>query len=281
MPVPGNWQPATMISFPSCKINLGLNVIARRDDGYHDIETCFYPVPWTDIVEVIQSGSLQFSSSGLVIPGNEQDNLCLKAYTLLKNEFDLPPVKIHLHKVLPTGAGLGGGSADAAHTLRLLNTIFNLNQSVNQLRQFAAKLGSDCAFFIEDKPMLGLGRGETLEDIEVSLAGKCIVLVNPGIHVSTPLAYAGVTPAPHNRRVKDIVKDAISPSWKTELINDFEKSVFKTHPQIQVVKETLYAHGAFYASMSGSGSTVFALFNEPVNLKEYFKGMMYWSGTLK
>jgi 4-diphosphocytidyl-2-C-methyl-D-erythritol kinase len=269
-----------MISFPPCKINLGLNVIAKRSDGYHDIETCFYPIPWTDIVEVIPSDALQFTSSGLTIPGNEQDNLCLKAYALLKHEFDLPPVKIHLHKILPTGAGLGGGSADAAHTLRLLNSVFDLNLSVNQLRNFAAKLGSDCAFFIEDKPMLGKGRGEILEEIEISLKGKFIVLVNPGIHVATSVAYAGVKPLAHTKPVAEVIRGGISSLWKTELINDFEESVFKTHPQIQQIKDTFYEQGAFYASMSGSGSTVFGIFNEPVNLQEDFNGMMYWSGTL-
>ena len=280
MPVPGNWQPATMISFPPCKINLGLNILAKRADGYHEIETCFYPVPWTDILEVIPSGSLTFSASGITIPGNEEDNLCLKAYHLLREKFDLPPVAIHLHKILPTGAGLGGGSADAAHTLRLLNTLFNLHLSVNQLREFAARLGSDCAFFIDDKPMLGRGRGELLEDIQVSLKGKCIVLVNPGIHVSTASAYSGVKPALHKKSVADVIHGGISPSWQTELINDFEETVFKTHPAIQLIKEKLYSHGAFYASMSGSGSTVFGLFDEPVSLNENFQGMMYWSGLL-
>lgn len=269
-----------MISFPPCKINLGLNVIAKRPDGYHDIETCFYPIPWTDIVEVIPSDILQFASSGLSIPGNEQDNLCLKAYALLKQKFDLAPVKIHLHKVLPTGAGLGGGSADAAHTLRLLNSVFNLNLSLNQLRHYASTLGSDCAFFIEDKPMLGKGRGEILEDVDISLKGKSIVLVNPGIHVSTAAAYAGVKPAPHTKKIADVIHQGINLSWQTELINDFEESVFKAHPQIQQIKQTLLTHGAFYASMSGSGSTVFGLFNEPVQLKENFEGMMYWSGML-
>jgi 4-diphosphocytidyl-2-C-methyl-D-erythritol kinase len=269
-----------MISFPPSKINLGLNVISKRSDGYHDIETCFYPIPWTDIVEVVPSNSLQFTNTGLSIPGNEQDNLCLKAYALLKREFDLPPVKIHLHKILPTGAGLGGGSADAAHTLRLLNAVFSLDLSVNQLRSFAAKLGSDCAFFIEDRPMLGKGRGEILREIEILLKGKFIVLVNPGIHVSTAEAYAGVKPALHKKKVEDVIREGISPLWQTELINDFETSVFKAHPQIQTIKESLLALGAFYASMSGSGSTVFGLFNQPVKLKENFRGMMYWSGML-
>jgi 4-diphosphocytidyl-2-C-methyl-D-erythritol kinase len=269
-----------MFSFPPCKINLGLNVIAKRPDGYHDIETCFYPIPWTDIVEVIPFDTLRFTSSGLAIPGNEQDNLCLKAYALLKQKFDLAPVKIHLHKILPTGAGLGGGSADAAHTLRLLNAVFNLNLSVTQLRNFAATLGSDCAFFIEDKPMIGKGRGEILEDIEISLKGKFIVLVNPGIHVSTAAAYSGVKPAPHKKNVADVIREGISVAWQTELINDFEESVCKVHPQIQQMKQTLLSRGAFYASMSGSGSTVFGLFNEPINLKDDFNGMIYWSGAL-
>jgi 4-diphosphocytidyl-2-C-methyl-D-erythritol kinase len=269
-----------MISFPPCKINLGLNVIARRTDGYHDIETCFYPIPWTDIVEVIPSSTFQFTTSGLSILGSDQDNLCVKAYDLVKQKFDLPPAKIHLHKVLPTGAGLGGGSSDAAHTLRLLNAVFELNLSVNQLHDFATKLGSDCAFFIQDNPMLGKGRGEILEDIEISLSGKFIVLVNPGIHVSTATAYAGVKPLVHTKRVADVLRKSSTSSWSSELKNDFEESVCKAHPQIQTIKDNLYSKGAFYASMSGSGSTVFGLFNEPVQLNENFKEMMYWSSRL-
>jgi 4-diphosphocytidyl-2-C-methyl-D-erythritol kinase len=269
-----------MISFPPCKINLGLNVIAKRVDGYHDIETCFYPIPWTDIVEVIPSQSLTFTTSGHSIPGQATDNLCLKAYQLLQQKFDLPPVKIHLHKVLPTGAGLGGGSADAAHTLRLLNHVFSLNQSAGDLRKFAARLGSDCAFFVEDKPMIGKGRGEILEPTSLVLSNKFVVLINPGIHVSTVLAYAGVSPGLHSKRVAEIVSANDFLHWRTELKNDFEESVFKQQPRIQKIKETLYQQGAFYASMSGSGSTVFGLFNQQVNLRNHFPEMMYWGGLL-
>lgn len=269
-----------MISFPPCKINLGLRVVAKRPDGYHEIETCFYPIPWTDILEIIPSNELSFTSSGLVIPGNADDNLCLKAYRLLKADFDLRPVKIHLHKILPTGAGLGGGSSDAAHTLRLLNQIFDLKLSIEHLRNYASQLGSDCAFFVEDNPKIGTGRGEVLSEVQVSLAGKFIVLVNPEIHVSTPEAYAGIVLAPQLKQVRDVVARGDMQRWKTELINDFEPTVFKKYPAIARLKEKLYEQGAVYAAMSGSGSTVFGIFDAPVDLKNKFSPMMYWSGLL-
>ena len=254
--------------------------MARRPDGYHEIETCFFPVPWTDILEIIPSYELGFASSGLSIPGHVEDNLCLKAYQLLKKEFNLGPVKIHLHKILPTGAGLGGGSSDAAHSLRLLNQIFALNLTPEQLKKYAAQLGSDCAFFIEDRPMLGTGRGEILSELQVNLEGKSIVLIHPPVHVSTAEAYAGITPAPHAKRVREVITGVPMTHWKNELINDFEATVFRRVQTISEIKEKLYQLGAEYAAMSGSGSTVFGLFTRPVDLKIHFPGMMYWSGTL-
>lgn len=268
-----------MISFPPCKINLGLQVLARRSDGYHEIETCFYPIPWTDILEIIPSDELRLTSSGIAIPGNASDNLCLKAYQLLKGDFNLSPVKIHLHKILPTGAGLGGGSSDAAHTLRLLNQIFDLKLSVEELRSYAARLGSDCPFFIEDKPMLGTGRGEILNGISVNLSGKFIVLVNPQLHISTQEAYAGVTPGLYSKHIKDIVTSDMD-NWKKELRNDFETSVFTKHTVISEIKEKFYKQGACYSAMSGSGSTVFGIFKQPVDLRSQFPEMMYWGNVL-
>lgn len=268
-----------MISFPPCKINLGLQVVEKRSDGYHNIETCFYPIPWTDILEIIPSDALSFSSTGLAIPGNVDDNLCLKAYQLLQKDFNLQPVKIHLHKILPTGAGLGGGSSDAAHALRLVNQLFNLKLTTSELRAYASQLGSDCAFFIEDKPMLGTGRGEILTETQVSLSGKYIVMVNPEIHVSTASAYAGIKPKPSEKSIEGILQsDPLY--WRDNLKNDFEESVFNLHPQIKEIKDQLYHQGALYACMSGSGSTVFGIFNQPVELKNQFKGFMYWSGNL-
>ena len=184
-----------MVSFPPCKINLGLNVVSKRSDGYHDIETCFYPVPLTDALEIIKADRFSFTASGNTIPGDAANNLCIKAYELLRRDFNLAPVAIHLHKIIPTGAGLGGGSSDGAHALRLLNVIFDLKLSGEKLKDYALQLGSDCPFFIENKPMFGSGRGEVLRDISLDLSGRFIVLVKPNEHVSTAEAYAGVTPA--------------------------------------------------------------------------------------
>ncbi len=268
-----------MVVFPHCKINLGLHVISKREDGYHTIETCFYPVPWTDILEIIPSKEFSFTCSGLVVPGNEEDNLCIKAYHLLQTEFNLAPVKIHLHKVLPMGAGLGGGSSDAAFTLRLLNTIFDLKLKADRLRGFASQLGSDCSFFIEDKPMLGSGRGEQLTEFTVSLKGYYLVLVKPEIHVSTAEAYAGVTPKAPYQTIKEILTRPVG-EWKDHLLNDFEKSVFAKYPAIGAIKKELYNNGALYASMSGSGSSVFGIFRSEANLSSQFKGMQYWADYL-
>ena len=268
-----------MIVFPHCKINLGLHVISKREDGYHNIETCFYPVPWTDILEIIPAKEFSFTSSGLVIPGKDEDNLCIKAYHHLQTHFDLAPVKIHLHKVLPTGAGLGGGSSDAAFTLRLLNSVFDLKLNPIQLRKFAAQLGSDCSFFVEDKPMLGSGRGEQLVDLPLSLKGLYMVLVKPDIHVSTADAYAGVKPHTPHQTLTDILTLPVA-EWKDHLVNDFERSVFAKYPAIEAIKKEFYDHGALYASMSGSGSSVFGIFLSQTERSHQFKGMQYWANYI-
>jgi len=268
-----------MVAFPHCKINLGLHVLAKREDGYHNIETCFYPVPWTDVLEIIPSKEFAFTSSGSVIPGKESDNLCVKAYQLLQAQFKLEPVKIHLHKVLPTGAGLGGGSSDAAFTLRLLNSVFNLKLSTVQLNEQAALLGSDCAFFIEDKPMLGIGKGEQLSGLALDLKGYYLVVVKPDIHVSTAEAYAGVKPQLPHKSISEILNYPIS-EWKDHLVNDFEKSVFKKFPAIEAIKQELYDHGAAYASMSGSGSSVYGIFQSKTELSAHFRETQYWADYL-
>jgi 4-diphosphocytidyl-2-C-methyl-D-erythritol kinase len=258
-----------MVSFPHAKINLGLNVIRKRPDGFHDLETCFYPVPWTDILEIIPAKEFQFSSSGLPINGNSENNLCVKAYDLLRKNFDLPPVQIHLHKIIPMGAGLGGGSSDAAFTLRELNELFALGLSQNKLMEYAAQLGSDCAFFISDEAKLGKGRGEILSPAEVSLRGKFIVIVKSNVHVSTADAFAGIIPKVADVNFAEVLKYPIN-EWRKFLKNDFEESVLKKYPVIREVKDKLYAIGASYASMSGSGSAVFGLFDKPVDLREEF-----------
>ena len=269
-----------MISFPPCKINIGLNVISKRSDGYHEIETCFYPIPWTDILEIIPADVLEFSNSGTTIPGKAEENLCLRAYQLLKEKFDLKPVKIHLHKVIPTGAGLGGGSSNGAYTLRILNTIFNLQLSIDQLKKYAAQLGSDCVFFMEDKPMIGTGRGEVLNAIRAKLSGKFIVVIKPDVHLWTAEAYAGIKPVLNSKSVKDIVENTDLTGWATSLKNDFEDSVFIKYPLIGEIKEKLYQQGAIYASMSGSGSAVYGIFDKPVELKNQFQNIICWSGVL-
>jgi 4-diphosphocytidyl-2-C-methyl-D-erythritol kinase len=269
-----------MVSFPPCKINLGLRILRKRADGYHDLDTCFFPLPFTDILEVIPSSELEFSSSGNVIPGKREDNLCLKAYTLLSNDVAIPTVKIHLHKIIPTGAGLGGGSADAAHTLRLLNSVFELGLQETKLHDYAAKLGSDCSFFVYDKPMIGRGRGEILTPVAVDLKGKFLVLLNPGVHVSTAQAYAGVSPAVPDSTVEEILKRPLH-DWKDYLINDFESSVFDRFPVISDMKDELYRLGAAYASMSGSGSSVFGIFEKQPSL-ERSKALAHiiWEGVI-
>lgn len=256
-----------MIVFPNCKINLGLHILRKRADGYHDLETVFYPVRFTDILELIPDRSttdqpVNYSQSGLEIQGNPLDNLCVKAYQLLKKDYPaLPPVKMHLHKVIPTGAGLGGGSADAAFTLRLLNDYFKLGLTDEQLLQYALVLGSDCPFFILNKPAYATGRGELLEPVTTDLTGYTLVIVNPGIHVPTAKAFAGIRPAQPEKSLKEIIAQPVL-SWADELVNDFEKPIFYQYPEIAAIKDELYRAGATYASMSGSGSTVYGLFAE-------------------
>lgn len=266
-----------MVTFPPCKINLGLRILSKRPDGYHDIETCFYPVPWTDVLEILPADSFSFTSTGLILSGNAEDNLCVKAYRLLQKDFSLPPIQMHLHKVIPSGAGLGGGSSDAAYTLLLLNDIFDLKLSVQELQRYASMLGSDCAFFINKHPMMGRGKGDLLSPIEVTLRDKYLVVIKPAIHVSTAEAYSRVKPAQQATTLAEILKQDIS-TWKELLVNDFEASVFNIHPQIGEIKDELYKQGALYACMSGSGSSVFGIFSDEVNLKNQFPGTTYWSG---
>jgi len=268
-----------MISFPGCKINLGLHVLRRRQDGFHDIETCFFPVPWTDILELLPSDNQSFQYTGLSIPGDANDNLCIKAYLLLQKDFALPPVQGHLHKLVPIGAGLGGGSADAAHTLRILSKLFNLGPSREQLNNYAQSLGSDCAFFLLDQPAIGTGRGEVLEPIELSLRGFYLVIAAPNVHIGTAQAYGGVTPRLPERSVRSLVERPVS-DWRNSLTNDFEASIFRQYPEVAQLKQQMYNAGAIYASMSGSGSSVFGLFDKEVSRTDHFSELPGWSGWL-
>lgn len=267
-----------MIVFPHCKINLGLSVIAKRPDGYHNLETCFYPVPWRDVLEVIEGSTFHFEMTGINIPGEPESNLCVKAYRLLREDYKLPEVQIHLHKVIPTGAGLGGGSSDAAFMLRLLNQKFELGISGDNLVQYAARLGSDCAFFIYDSPMMGSGRGEILKPIAVSLAKKFIVVVKPAVHVSTADAFAGIVPRQADHNIEEVVSQMPVREWRHHLKNDFEETVFRKYPEIERVKAQLYGTGALYAAMSGSGSSVFGIFDHEVDMD--FDGMTVWKQWL-
>jgi 4-diphosphocytidyl-2-C-methyl-D-erythritol kinase len=268
-----------MVTFPACKINLGLQIINKRPDGYHDLATCFYPVPWTDVLEIIPGDDFAFTTTGSTIPGPTEANLCIKAYKLLKKDFDLGPVKIHLHKIIPMGAGLGGGSADGAYTLRLLNDIFKLHLSQQALMDYAAVLGSDCAFFIQDGAMIGEGRGEILTKVPSILHGKYLVIVKPDIHVSTAEAFAGIRPQRPQQFLQEQLFQSMS-HWKLLLKNDFEASVFEKHPAIKVIKEKFYSAGALYASMSGTGAAVFGIFEAEVDVEKQFPKTTGWAGFL-
>lgn len=248
-----------MLNFPNAKINIGLNIVSRRDDGYHNLETVFYPVNIKDALEIVVADELSFESSGLDIPGRVEDNLCIKGYHLLNKDFGLPPVKIHLHKHIPIGAGLGGGSADAAFFIRLVDQNFNLRMTDEQMIGYARRLGADCAFFIKNKPVFAFEKGDEFEPIRLDLSKYKIVLVMPPVHISTAEAYRGVTPAPVKESLMDLIYEPVA-DWKKYIKNDFETSLFKNHPEIRGVKAALYEAGAIYASMSGSGASVFGIF---------------------
>ena len=250
-----------MVIFPNSKINFGLNVVAKRSDGYHDIETIFFPVHLRDALEVIGKEKFEFSTSGSPVEGETEKNLCIKAYRLLKKDFpNLPAVQMHLHKSIPMGAGLGGGSADGAFTLKLLNKKFELNLSEKQLINYSLQVGSDCPFFILNKPCFATGRGEILEQTGLDLSEFKILIVHPAIHISTAWAFANIKPLKPFRSIKQIIQQPVS-TWKDELMNDFEKPVFEKYPEIKNIKDKLYNEGAIYASMSGSGSAVYGIFN--------------------
>lgn len=254
-----------MILFPNAKINIGLNITERRNDGYHNLETIFYPVKINDAIEIIPADKLSFESSGLDIPGRMEDNLCVKGYHLLKKDHDLSPVKIHLHKNIPIGAGLGGGSADAAFFIKLMNDQFNLCLTVAEMQDYARTLGADCAFFIENKPVFAFEKGDEFETIKLDLSAYKIVLVMPPVQVSTSEAYRGVKPAHVKESLLDLIYLPVS-EWKKHIKNDFEESIFKNNAEIRGVKAALYQAGALYASMSGSGASVFGIFSDTPDL---------------
>lgn len=250
-----------MIAFPNVKINLGLNILSKRQDGYHNLQSIFYPVSWCDILEIVKSDSFHFETSGIEIPGDLKDNLVLKAYNLLKTNYNIGPVSIWLHKVVPTGAGLGGGSSNGVSALKLLNELFELRLTNDQLKHYAIQLGSDCSFFVENSPCHVSGRGEILQKVHLNLLQFWIKIVHPGIHISTKEAFAKISP---NKNIIDLLSinyNRVS-EFKNQFINDFEYPIFHHHPEISKIKESLLSEGAFYASMSGSGSAVYGLFQD-------------------
>ncbi|MDA0193487.1 MAG: 4-(cytidine 5'-diphospho)-2-C-methyl-D-erythritol kinase [Bacteroidetes bacterium] len=253
-----------MITFPNGKINLGLFVTGKRNDGYHDLISCFYPIAWCDALEIIESKSFKLSISGTDIPGDANNNLCKKAYDLLSGKFDIPPVHIHLHKVIPIGSGLGGGSSNGAFTLNMLNEFFQLGLTNNNLESYAAKLGSDCPFFVKSQPAIATGTGTKLEALELNLSNYYVALIHPNIHISTADGYESVTYSQPGFDLKETLSQRPPSEWRDLLKNNFESSVFKNHPEIERVKMKLYNEGAIYASMTGSGSIVYGIFeSEP------------------
>ena len=270
-----------MIVFPNAKINVGLRILNRRDDGYHNIESIMVPVKLADALELTPSadGKFGFTSSGIEIEGDPGDNLCVKAFRLMQSRYQLPEVKIHLHKVIPAGAGLGGGSSDAAFTLRLLNRMFSLRLCNQELGSMAAELGSDCTFFIENRPALAGGRGELLSHADFSLHGYQIAIVKPHFPISTAEAYSLVKPSGIGLPLPEI-QGADPEKWKDLLINDFELPVIEKWPEIGDLKQQFMDMGAVYASLSGSGSAVFGLFRSfPHALKEAFGDRFLWTGS--
>lgn len=254
-----------MISFPQCKINIGLNIHYKREDNFHEISSVMYPIPLNDIVEIVRNGEFEFTHSGLDIPGSTEDNLCVKAYKLMKEKYSIAPIHAHLYKNIPMGGGLGGGSSDATEMLKLLNLEFELNLDNLELKSIAAKLGSDCAFFVENQPQYATGRGEVLELIDLDLSGYHLLLINDGTHISTKEAYAKINPEMASEKLRDLIQLPVS-EWKGRIKNQFEESVFESYPHLKKLKEKLYEIGAEYASMTGSGATIYGIFKNAPQL---------------
>lgn len=256
-----------MIAFPNAKINLGLQVIRKRPDGFHDLQTVFYPVALQDALEIVTAkDTARCSITGLKVEGDPSSNSCMKAYELLKKDFpQLPPISMHLHKTIPTGAGLGGGSADGAFALVMLNEKYHLGLSETALEKYALEIGSDAPFFIRNQPAYAEGRGEILLPVRLQLQAYHFVLVNPKIHIATPWAFSQVQPAADRGGLVEIINSPVA-SWRDTLLNDFELPVFREYPEIGDIKKALYAAGALYASLSGSGATVFGIFERAVDL---------------
>jgi 4-diphosphocytidyl-2-C-methyl-D-erythritol kinase len=270
-----------MITFPNAKINLGLNIIEKRSDGYHNLETVFYPIPLEDALEINLATNSQHKfnlhSSGIAIQGKPEENLVVKAYLMLDEKFNLPPIDIHLYKHIPSGAGLGGGSADAAFMLKSLNEMFSLDLSTEELERYATGLGADCAFFIRNRPTFAEGTGNIFSPVSLSLKDYQLVVIKPNVSVSTKAAFANIKPRKPLHSLKEVITRPIT-EWKELMINDFEESVFPQYPEIGEIKEKLYQQGALYASMSGSGSAVFGVFDKERELMGGSEGVWFELG---
>ncbi len=252
-----------MILFPPAKINLGLRVLYKRTDDYHEIDSCMLPIPFYDVLELLPSKEFTFRQTGLKVDGDPEHNLCVKAFRLMQSNYDVPPVYMHLRKEIPMGAGLGGGSSDAAYVLRGLRDLFLPELDSRELEGLAAQLGSDCPLFVSDGPKLAAGRGEKLYPVAVNLAEYYLKLINPGIHIGTAEAYQGIIFPTDPTPVKDVIVSPVV-EWKDKLINDFEYTAFNRYPELAGIKDKLYKEGAIYAAMTGSGSTLFGIYsNQP------------------
>lgn len=268
-----------MITFPNAKLNLGLHVIRKRYDGYHYIETVLYPIPLKDALEIVPAEEDSLEIEGLPIAGNPEDNLVMKALKLMREQHSIPPLRIILHKTIPTEAGLGGGSADGSFMLKMLNNYAKIGLPDEQLEQMAAKLGGDCPFFIKNRPRYATGKGEHLEALEISLKDYYICLVKPDIKVSTQEAYTLVVPQVGKVSIPNVVRRPVR-EWRDVLENVFEEPIMKKHPQIKRIRDKMYAEGADYAAMSGSGSAVFGLFRKETNLENDFPGCFVWQSKM-
>lgn len=271
-----------MIHFPNAKINIGLNIVEKRNDGFHSIETIFYPIGLSDVLEFVEGEKVEMKSSGITIDEDWQQNLCVRAYRLLANDFHLPSIIIYLHKIIPIGAGLGGGSSDATYMLKMLNAHFYLKLSVEKLQYYARQLGSDCAFFINNNPVFACGRGDEFSAISLDLKNYFLVLITPEIHINTAEAYSNVSPVKPLFSLRKNIQLPIE-QWKNCIHNDFEISVCKKYAEIKTIKEELYSFGATYASMSGSGSSVYGIFKSTPDMQAmqvHFLGNKIWVGKL-
>ena len=267
-----------MLYFSNAKINLGLNIISKRSDGFHNIESIFYPIYPQDAIEFIPNNKTKLSQSGIIIEEKEDNNLIIKAYKILKDKYELPPLHFHILKNIPFGAGLGAGSANAAYTINALNNFFNLNISETERQTLAMKLGSDCTFFIKNKAVFVSGKGEILQDIKLDLSSFEIIVIHPNFSISTQEAYANILAQTPKKSIKEIIKKPIT-KWKDSLTNDFEKALFKKYPILPKIKNELYKQGAVYAAMSGSGSAIFGIFEKtPQSLS--FGDFWTWKGKL-